>query len=239
MSRWYKERLPSEGPQHRVRITRPFYLGIYLVTQQEYQRVMGSNPSEFSATGKSKDKVAGQDTKRFPVECVSWDDAVEFCRKLSEMPEERSAGRRYVLPSEAQWEYACRAGSIDRYSFSSGRSGIPKEYEDHELSDYGWFSDNAGGMAHAVGGKRPSAWGLYDMHGNVWEWCQDWYDKDYYAASPPDDPSGPPGGSIRVGRGGGWINPARLCRSAFRNDEGPEGRYFDVGFRACQVLADK
>ena len=117
---WYKEHLPGEGPQHRVRITRPFYLGTYLVTQEEYQRVMGTNPSEFSATGKGKDKVAGQDTKRFPVENVSWDDAVEFCRKLSEMPEEKAAGRTYRLPSEAQWEYACRAGSTGRYSFSSG-----------------------------------------------------------------------------------------------------------------------
>ena len=93
----------------------------------------------------------------------------------------RSAGRRYRLPSEAQWEYACRAGSTGRYGFSSGGKAIPKEYEEHELSDYGWFRDNADGMTHAVGGKRPNAWGLHDMHGNVWEWCQDWYDKDYYA----------------------------------------------------------
>ena len=113
--------LPGEGPQHRVRITKPFYLGRYLVTQEEYQRVVGNNPSEFSATGQHKDQVAGQDTKRFPVENVSWDDAVEFCRKLSEMPEEKAAGRTYRLPSEAQWEYACRAGSTGRYSFSSGR----------------------------------------------------------------------------------------------------------------------
>ena len=128
--KWYKERLPGEGPQHRVRITKPFYLGMYVVTQEEYQRVMGTNPSEFSATGKGKDKVAGQDTKRFPVEKVSWDDAVEFCRKLSDMPEEKAAGRMYRLPSEAQWEYACRAGSTGRYSFSSGDSdsqGVRRE----------------------------------------------------------------------------------------------------------------
>ena len=108
---WYKDHLPGEGPQHRVRITKPFYLGATDVTQEEYQRVMGNNPSEFSATGNGKDKVAGQDTKRFPVEKVSWDDAVEFCRRLSEMPEEKAAGRTYRLPSEAQWEYACRAGA--------------------------------------------------------------------------------------------------------------------------------
>ena len=142
MTDWYKEHLPGEGPQHRVRITKPFYLGMYVVTQDEYQRVMGTNPSEFSATGKQKDKVSGQDTKRFPVENVSWDDAVEFCRKLSEMPEEKAAGRMYRLPSEAQWEYACRAGSTGRYSFSSGRNGVPKESEENELSDYGWFGGN-------------------------------------------------------------------------------------------------
>jgi serine/threonine protein kinase/formylglycine-generating enzyme required for sulfatase activity len=159
---WYKEHLPGEGPQHRVRITKPFYLGTYLVTQAEYQRVMGANPSEFSATGKSKDKVAGQETKRFPVECVSWDDAVEFCRKLSEMPEEKAAGRTYLLPSEAQWEYACRAGSTGRYGFSVGRSAIPREYEEKSLSDYGWFGDNAGGMPHVVGLKLAKEWGLYD-----------------------------------------------------------------------------
>ena len=236
---WYKEHLPGEGPQHRVRITKPFYLGTYLVTQGEYQRVMGVNPSEFSATGKGKDKVASQDTKRFPVEWVSWDDAVEFCRKLSELPEEKTTGRTYLLPSEAQWEYACRAGNVGRYGFSSGRSGIPKEYEEKAPSDYGWFRDNAGGMTHAVGGKRPSAWGLYDMHGNVWEWCRDWYDVGYYVQTPVDDPTGPLGGSLRVYRGGCWHDPARDCRSAGRNLIEPGNRNRDVGFRVSLVLADK
>ena len=125
----YKDRLPSEAPQHLVRITKPFWLGTCEVTQEEYQRVMGTNPSEFSVTGKRKDKVGGQDTKRFPVENVSWEDAVEFCRKLSAMPEEKVAGRAYRLPSEAQWEYACRAGSTGQYSFSSRNNAIPKEFE--------------------------------------------------------------------------------------------------------------
>ena len=235
---WYKERLPGEGPQHQVRITRPFYLGTYLVTQGEYQRVMGVNPSEFSAAGKSKDKVAGQETKRFPVECVSWDDAVEFCRRLSEVPEEKAAGRWYRLPSEAQWEYACRAGSTGRYGFSSGRGGIPKEYEEHELSEYGWFNGNSGGMPHAVGGKRPSAWGLYDMQGNVWEWCQDRYDVGYYVQTPVDDPTGPLGGSYRMPRGGSWYNPAWLSRSAYRDYYQPGRRINDLGFRVSLVLAD-
>ena len=235
---WGREHLPGEGPQHRVRITRPFYLGTCLVTQQEYERVMGTNPSEFSATGKGKDYVAGQDTKRFPVECVSWDDAVEFCRKLSEMPEERSAGRGYRLPSEAQWEYACRAGSTGRYGFSLGGKAVPKEFEEHELSDYGWFYRNSAVMPHAVGLKRPSAWGLYDMHGNVWEWCQDWYDKDYYTKTSTDDPAGPSGGSYRVARGGGWGTIAWSCRSAFRDAFAPGYRCHDLGFRVSQVLAD-
>jgi serine/threonine-protein kinase len=235
---WYKERLPSGGPQHRVRITRPFYLGTYLVTQQEYQRVMGTNPSEFSATGKGKDKVTGQDTKQFPVEMVSWDDAVEFCRKLSEMPEERSAGRTYRLPSEARWEYACRAGNTGRYGFSLGGKAVPKEHDENGLSDYGWFNGNSAEMPHAVGGKRASAWGLYDMHGNVWEWCQDWYDKKYYTNSPMDDPGGPPGGSDRVDRGGSWYYPARRCRSAYRDHYGPGYRIGDLGFRVSLVLAD-
>jgi formylglycine-generating enzyme required for sulfatase activity/serine/threonine protein kinase len=234
----YKERLLAEGPQHRVRITEPFCLGTYLVTQGEYQRVMGVNPSEFSATGKSKDKVAGQDTKRFPVEMVSWDDALEFCRKLSEMPEEKAAGRSYRLPSEAQWEYACRAGSTSRYSFSSVRSEIPKEFEENALSDYGWFNGNSRGMPHAVGGKRPSAWGLYDMHGNVSEWCQDRYGKDYYAKSPTNDPSGPLGGSGRVGCGGGWYDPAGSCRSASRTGRTPGYPINGLGFRVSLVLPD-
>ena len=116
---WFKEHLPGEAPRHCVRITRPFYLGMYLVTQEEYQRVTGANPSGFSVTGMSKDKVADQDTKRFPVESVSWWGADDFCSRLSEMAEEKLAGRRYRLPSEAQWEYACRAGSTGRWFFSA------------------------------------------------------------------------------------------------------------------------
>ena len=112
--KWYLDHLPGEGPRHHVRITRPFYLGMYPVTQEEYQKVMRASPSWFSATGKGKDAVGGHDTERFPVETVSWTDADEFCSRLSEMAEEKSAGRRYRLPSEAQWEYACRAGSTGR-----------------------------------------------------------------------------------------------------------------------------
>ena len=211
---WSKRFLSGEGPQHRVRITKPFYLGMHDVTQEEYERVMGKNPSVFSASGGEKGKVAGQDTKRFPVENVSWNDAVEFCRRLSALTVERAVNRRYILPTEAQWEHACRAGNAGRFSFSSGGRGTSREEEERELSDYGWFLGNSGGRTHTVGGKRASAWGLYDMHGNVWEWCEDWYGKDYYANSATDDPAGPLGGSSRVDRGGCWEQAARHCRSA-------------------------
>jgi formylglycine-generating enzyme required for sulfatase activity len=212
---------------------------VYDVTQAEYQRVMGNNPSWFCATGSGKDAVDGQDTKRFPVEQVSWDDAVEFCRKLSEMPEEKTARRRYSLPTEAQWEYACRAGSTGRYSFSFGANMLPTEYDEHGLSDYAWFSGNAGGRTHAVGRKQANAWGLYDMHGNVWQWCQDWYDRAYYANSPVDDPGGPSEGSARACRGGTWSNPAGHCRPAYRERLAPGRSLHDLGFRVSLVLADK
>lgn len=233
---WYKDSLPAEGPQHLVRITRLFYLGVYLVMQQEYQQVTGANPSVSWATGKDKDRVAGQDTKRFPVDNVSWDDAVEFCRKLSEMPAERAAGRTYRLPSEAQWEYACRAGNMGRYGFSLGKA-VPKEYDESAFSDYGWFGGNSRGMPHAVGGKKPNAWGLYDMHGNVCERCQDWFDKEYYTSSPTNDPVGPSKGSYRVVRGGCWVDPAWRCRSAGRNHFGAGDRPY-LGFRVSLALAD-
>ena len=231
------EHLPGEGPRHHVRITRPFYLGMYPVTQEEYQRVMGASPSEFSATGNSKDKVVGQDTKRFPVETVSWSDSDEFCSRLSEMAEEKSAGRRYRLPSEAQWEYACRAGSTGRWFFNPASD--EKTAEENLLPEYAWFSNNSGGRPHAVGGRRASPWGLYDMYGNVWQWCQDWRAKDYYVKSPTDDPVGPPDGSHRVDRGGSWLSPARLCRSADRHDLEPGNRHNCLGFRVSLVLADK
>jgi formylglycine-generating enzyme required for sulfatase activity len=236
---WYAWKLPGEGPRHRVRITKAFWLGMYHVTQGEYERVMGTNPSEFSARGKQKDKVAGQNTKRFPVENVSWDDAVEFCRKLSEMPDEKTAGRTYRLPSEAQWEYACRAGSAGRFGFGPSDTVIPRGRDEKALYDYGWFGGNSEGMAHAVGGKRANVWGLYDMHGNVWQWCQDWYDKDYYATSPVDDPGGPPGGTQHVIRGGAWLSPVWFSRPAYRDIIGPGGHGGILGLRVSLVRADK
>ena len=236
---WRPPRLPGEGPIHRVRVTRPFYLGMYHATQEEYDRVMGYNPSWFSATGSGKDNLGGRDTKRFPVECVAWDDAVEFCRKLSNLPEEKSARHTYHLPTEAQWEYACRAGSTGRYSFTLGRNATSKKQDENALSDYGWFNSNSDGRTHAVGEKLPSAWGLYDMHGNVWQWCQDWYDREYYANAPTDDPGGPPRRLHRVDRGGTWHDPAGDSRSAYRTFNEPGGgRFYDQGFRVVLLLTD-
>ena len=212
---WYTDYLAEEGPKHRVRITRPFYLGVYVVTQGEYQRVMGTNPSEFSVAGKEKDKIAGQDTRRFPVEHVSWDEAVEFCRKLSQLPEEKAAGRTYRLPSEAEWEYACRAENAGRWCFSAEPSPFPvRILKSSCWREYGWLCDNSGMTIHAVGGRRPNAWGLYDMYGNVFEWCQDWYGPEYYSKSAADDPAGPPSGSDRVIRGGAWDRTSWECRSS-------------------------
>ena len=176
--------LPGELPQHRVRITKPYRLGVTEVTQEQYQRVMGVNPSKFQG-----------DPNR-PVEQVSWDDAVEFCRRLSELPGEKAVKRHYGLPTEAQWEYACRAGST--VPLQSKADPSARLEEEKILRDYGWFGANSDGQTHAVGQKRANAFGLNDMHGNVAEWCADWIQPDYYAKSPVDDPSGPPAGTHRV-----------------------------------------
>jgi formylglycine-generating enzyme required for sulfatase activity len=191
---------------------------------------MGTTPSHFSATGNGKDRVTGQDTKWFPVENVSWDDALEFCRKLSELPEEKAAGRTYRLPSEAQWEYACRAGSTTNYCFGD---------DEAQLGNYAWYDKNSGGTTHPVDGKKPNAWGLYDMHGNVWEWCEDRYDAGYYSGSPMDDPVGPSGGVNRVFRGGSWSDPAGYCRSANRGYAMPRYRDNFLGLRISLAPADK
>ena len=215
--RWYMDRIPSEAPRHRIKITRPFYLGLFEVTQAEYQRVMGSNPSQ------------QKDDPNRPVEMVNWDDALEFCRKLSEMSKEKAVPAVYRLPTEAEWEYACRAGTTTSYSFGNDAA---------LLEQYAWGRKNAQGRTQPVGQLKPNPWGLFDMHGNVWELCADWYASDYYAKSPTDDPTGPDSGYDRVVRGASYgMNPATRFRCAFRHHYGSHERHPNSGFRVAVTLA--
>ena len=200
---------------HEVTLTKPFKMGVHEVTQTQYERLMGVNPSHFK----------GADN---PVHRVSWNDAVEFCRRLSELPAEKAAGNVYRLPTEAEWEYACRAGTATKFSFGDDES---------ELGDYAWYGVNCDQKTHPVGSKKPNAWGLYDMYGNVWEWCQDW-EEDYPIGS-VTDPSGATSGSYRVARGGSWDDTAGFCRSAYRSRYGPSYRSYRYGFRVCLSPSDK
>ena len=197
---------PDEKPVHAVVITRGFYVGRHEVTQAQYERVMGVNPSSFK----------GPD---LPVEQVTWDAAVEFCRKLSER-----TGGSFRLPTEAEWEYAARAGSREKYCFGD---------DEEMLKQYAWFDANSGKRTHAVGRKKPNAWGLFDCHGNVREWCSDWYSEDSYAGGPHEDPKGPAGGQCRVQRGGSWNYPGLSCRSANRSGCPPGYEGINFGFRAA------
>jgi formylglycine-generating enzyme required for sulfatase activity len=203
-----KGRKADEVPQHEVTITKAFYMGVYEVTQGQYEAVTGSNPSNFKGA-------------QNPVEQVSWDDAVAFCRKLSE-----KTRKPVRLPTEAEWEYACRAGTKTAYSFGD---------EEKALGYYGWFDENAKKQTHPVGQKKPNPAGLYDMHGNVREWCSDRYGEGYYAQGKAVDPQGPDTGS-RVLRGGGWYGNPQDCRSAFRSWGSPGGRYTGIGFRVSVDL---
>jgi len=227
-----KDAFPQEKPQHRVRITKPFYLGKYLVTQEQWQAMMDANPSRFKAL-------------KNPVENVSWNDCQQFLEKLNE---KLGTGRgKFQVPTEAQWEYACRAGSTTRYYFGDDES---------KLGDYAWFGKNSGNTTHAVGQKKPNAWGLYDMHGNVFEWCQDLFNQGYDTKSPIDDPvdtrtelvtpPAKPGGTTivinssgRVFRGGCFAFQAEVCQSSCRLSNRPDARFFFVGFRVSLIPEDK
>jgi formylglycine-generating enzyme required for sulfatase activity len=209
---------PDESPQTRVPIGPGFWIAKFEVTQAEYQKVMGSNPS------------TTLDDPARPVEKVTWHEALEYCRKLTELEEAQARlpkGYAYRLPTEAEWEYACRAGTATRFSYGEDRN-------ETQLGEYGWFIHNSDATTHRVGEKRPNPWGLHDMHGNVWEWCLDRWEGKY------------PGGTItnalkygegnlRVARGGSWLYEAKACRSANRDDYNPGNRCSDLGFRV--VLA--
>ncbi len=208
-----EDRLDDEQ-QHEVTITRDYYMGVTEVTQSQWQQVMGTTPWKGQ-----KNVEEGKDN---PATYISWNDAAEFCRKLSEQE-----GRTYRLPTEAEWEYACRAGSDTAYS-----SGDEAE----SLGDYAWISNNSDGQVHSVGQKKPNALGLHDMHGNVIEWCADVYSA--YPRETVADPVGPPEGSERVIRGGSWVVGAGICRSAFRSDLVPLHRGKFVGFRLALSSAN-
>ncbi len=206
-----KESSPIELPQHRVCIEKPFYLGETEVTQKQWEDVMGSNPSKYKALYK-------------PVEKVNWSDTQEFIKRLNE----KEGGNAFRLPTEAEWEYAARAGSTTLYSFGDN----PKE-----LVNYAWFGNEGyHGSSHEVGTKKPNPWGLHDMHGNVWEWVQDWYDPNYYHNSPEKDPKGPDSGQYRVYRGGSWVGKAINLRSALRYSGLPVSRTSDIGFRLLREI---
>jgi formylglycine-generating enzyme required for sulfatase activity len=217
----YQATADDEVPAHLVVLTAPFYIGAREVTQEQYERVGGVNPSYFKGQG-----------RELPVEQVSWDDAVEFCKKASEVAQAaglraQPGGLRYNvrLPTEAEWEYACRAGT--RSDYCSGDSL-------GDLADVGWHNGNSGGTLHPVGRQKPNAWGLYDMHGNVWEWCQDWY-KDRYDEGAATDPKGPAQGVYRVSRGGGFGDDPEYARSARRFGRDPATRGVYLGFRVVMA----
>jgi|GEM_PF-3602483 len=238
--------LDDDESEHVVTISKPFFIGKYEVSQKQWQAVMGYNPSYFK----------GDDR---PVEKVSWLDAKEFCDKLNELHVGKlPRGYRFDLPTEAQWEYACRAGTGT--SLNSGENMVIRGTDNSpNLDKVGWYGGNCGrgfdldsgydisgweerqypdvrGGSHPVGRKRPNAWGLYDMHGNVWEWCRGWYDKSY--GGDATDPAGPASGWLRVYRGGSWVSDARLCRSASRDSNVPGIRDYYLGFRLALVPAE-
>ena len=202
IQRWFS----PEHPRHEVIISKAFYIGTYEVTQAQWQAVMGSNPSQFR----------GDDR---PVEQVSWSDAKEFVRRLNE----KEGTNRYRLPTEAEWEYACRAGSTTLFHYGDDQK------PNLRLGDYAWYEENSGHKAHRVGQKKPNGFGLYDMYGNVEEWCADWY--ALYQEGELTDPSGPTSGQTRILRGGNCGHPWDSCRSARRNNNVPHYSSDYVGFR--------
>ena len=196
--------------QQRMKLSKPFYLGVFAVTQGQWRAVMGKNPSDLPIDLKADDDL--------PVNHVSWDDAVAFCQKLSE-----KEGHKYRLPTEAQWEYACRAGTTTRYNTGD---------DENALKEAGWYGSNSDNKPHSVGQKKQNAWGFYDMHGNVWQWCADWY----YERYPEGDVVHTPGageGTLRVLRGGCWSAGPAFCRSACRRGNTPSTENGNTGFRVA------
>lgn len=203
--------------QHRVEITRGFHMGLYPVTQAEYRKVMGDHQSHFSSTGGGKWTLKGVDTEFFPVEMVTCYNAMEFCARLTD--HEKNLGRVYDLPTEAEWEYACRAGTTTAYfvgpSLKASQANCDGQVQ----------------RTTKVGSYPPNSWGLYDMHGNVREWCKDWFRADYYYECSAKDPSGPSSGTECVKRGGSWDHVIWACRAAYRECGRPGYMNHTTGFR--------
>lgn len=201
--------------QHKVTLTKGFYMGVYAVTQEQWQEVMGNNPSQH------------QGEKNLPVDAVSWVDCQHFIKKLRESEKDEKA---YRLPTEAEWEYACRAGTTTPFHFGDTISTEQANYNGNFV-----YGNGKKGIFRQktipVGSFHANAWGLHDMHGNVWQWCQDWLGD--YAENDVTDPQGPSKGEERVMRGGSWVVAPNLCRSAFRGSTPPPCRYADDGFRLC------
>lgn len=197
----------QEKPVHSVTVG-DFYIGKTEVTQAQYQAVMGNNPSSFKGDN-------------LPVEQVSWNDAVAYCKKLSQ-----KEGVTYRLSTEAEWEYAARGGNQSRRYTYSGSNNV---------GDVAWYCENSGSKTQPVGTKQPNELGIYDMSGNVWEWCNDWYDGNYYKNSPSRNPRGASSGSDRVLRGGSWVDGAGYCRVAYRFSIDPGSRDFSGGFRVVRL----
>ena len=201
---------PDENPVHEVTLTQPFYLGRYEVTQAQWTAVMGTNPSQFQGEADSPDR---------PVENVSWSMVQDF-----------ESATNLRLPTEAEWEYACRAGTQTAFNLAPNGTNA-----DSQLGLLAWYSSNANSQTRPVGQKQANNLGLHDLHGNVWEWCEDWFGGGYYAESPAIDPPGPISGAYRVLRGGSWNLYSNFCRASYRSYDGPGDDYYSSGFRAART----
>ena len=230
-----------ESPQHRVRITKPFYMAKYETTVTQFRWFVDKRGyrTDTEKSGGARMWVDGKWQKvadvswrnpyfeqrdQNPVTCVSWNDATAFCKALT-----HALGLQIALPTEAQWEYACRAGSTGQFCYADN-------HEANQLGEYAWYRSNSDKKTHSVGQRKANAWGLYDLHGNLWESCQDWYGEGYYGSSTRSDPRGPSSGTARVLRGGSWGHGSGVLRSAFRGKNSPDDSSNASGFRCAVVL---